>query len=337
MMESGPPADTAEAIEALIRAHDAAPADAELRYALLSGGNSHITWRILTGDPDRDLVVKIAQPDGPLAPYNIEHEAAMMALASGAGVPAPALIGVQQDGDTQFLVMRCVEGESPSLWEVREWLKDRPDADRLAIGRDLLATLSKLHKATSNTASQQAIYTDYLTSLVVNLERAASGILKLPPTVRVVLDWLLARLPQMEASAVLCHGDFRLGNAVFKDGTIAALLDWERAMVGHPLHDLGFLCLPGMKIGDHICGVLTQSEIATIWSELTGKPLDLRTTAYFRIVAIFGELCLMVRAMSRLAVGKGRLTGVRPLPLIGRLHHDLVRSVRSWDDGDFTL
>lgn len=336
-MSARPPEAVAQAIEALAHKQGAVPADATLGYELLSGGNSHITWRFLTGDPSRDLVVKIAQPDGPLAPYDVKHEAAMMAQAEASGVPAPALVGVHHEGDVQFILMRRVEGDSPSLWEVREWLKDRPDADRIAIGRGLLSTLPLLASASRGTRTQETIYSEYLGDLVARLEEAARGVLALPPTIRVVHDWLLTYLPSMETSPVLCHGDFRLGNAVFANGDIAALLDWERAMEGHPLHDLGFLCLPGMKIGDQICGVLTQQELANIWSDLTGTQLDLRAAAYFRIVAIFGELCLMVRAMARLAQGRGRLTGVRPLPLIGRLHHDLVHAVRSFEHGDFTL
>lgn len=233
--------------------------------------------------------------------------------------------------------MRRVAGDSPSLWEVREWLKERPDADRIAIGRSLLATLPPLASAARGTASQTEMYTAYLGRLASQLEEAADGLLALPPTIGFVHDWLVSRLPEMEAAPALTHGDFRLGNAVIDGGSIAALLDWERAMEGHPLHDLGFLCLPGMKIGDHICGVLTQDELASVWEELNGAPLDLRATAFFRIVAIYGELCLMIRAMARLAVGRGRLTGIRPLPLIGRLHHDLVRAIRSWEHGDFSL
>ena len=336
-MPTRPPEAVAQAIEEMAHQENAVPSVAVLDYELLSGGNSHITWRLRTGDPENDLVVKIAQPDGPLAPYDVKHEAAMMAQAASAGVPAPALIGAHHEGDVQFILMRRVEGDSPSLWEVREWLKGRPDADRIEIGRSLLATLPTLASASSTQRSQQEIYTEYFGGLVSDVEAAADGVLTLPPTFRVVHDWLVEKLPSMEASTALCHGDFRLGNAVIQNGKIAALLDWERAMDGHPLHDLGFLCLPGMKIGDHICGVLTQQELADVWADVTGSPLELRAAAYFRIVAIFGELCVMVRAMARLAQGRGRLTGIRPVSLIGRLHHDLIRSVRSFDNDDFTL
>jgi hypothetical protein len=41
--------------------------------------------------------------------------------------------------------------------------------------------------------------------------------------------------------------------------------------------------------------------------------------------------------MARLAVGIGRLEGLRPLPLIARLHVDLLAAMRSWENGEFTL
>ena len=335
MTLEAPPAPLAAAIESFVRTH--VPGVDALQYRLLSGGNSHITWRVGTGAPGGDLVVKIAQPDGPLAPYDVAHEAEMMRRAHAAGVPAPASIGCFQDGDTQFLVMRLVEGDSPSIWEVRKWLEGRPDADRIGIGRSLLATLPLLTAAAGNGVSQVDAYTRYFKDLVDLLEAAADGLMVLPPTIRAASDWLVERLPQMEAPPTLCHGDFRIGNAVFRDGEIVALFDWERAMIGHPLHDLGFLCLPGMKVEDKICGVLTQQELETVWRDLTGEVLDLRGAAYFRIVAVFGELCLMVRALARLASGSGRLTAVRPLPLVIRLHDDLIKFIRMWDNGDFTL
>ncbi|MGE4431315.1 MAG: phosphotransferase family protein [Sphingobium sp.] len=336
MTAACPPEPLGSTIEAFVRARVPTGADA-FRYKLLSGGNSHITWRVETGGNDGDLVVKIAQPDGPLAPYDVAHEGEMMAQAHAAGVPAPALIGHLQDGDLQFLVMRAVEGEAPSIWEVQNWLADRPDTDRIGIGRSLLSILPALADATQSRARQSDIYAAYLDGLVHNLEEATAGVMVLPPTIRAAQSWLIDRLPQMEAPPTLCHGDFRIGNAVFRDGGIVAMLDWERAMTGHPLHDLGFLCLPGMRVGDRICGVLTQDELAEAWLAITGDDLDLKAAAYFKIVAIFGEICLMVRALARLATGNGRLTGVRPLPLVANLHRDLVKSIRRWDNGDFNL
>jgi aminoglycoside phosphotransferase (APT) family kinase protein len=312
---------------------------ADARFELLSGGNSHITWRLRTPSDAPDLVIKVAQPDGPLAPYDVAHEGRMMARAFDAGVPAPKLVGHVQEENVQFILMEHVPGDSPSLWEVRQWLEGKPDSARIALGRSLLAILPMLAAANAGgEADLPAHYTAYLGKLVTDLEEAAAGLIALPGTFRAVQGWLEGHLPLLEGeAAALHHGDYRLGNAVFRDGEIVALLDWERAMIGHPLHDLGFLCLPGMRIGSHIGGILTEAELIALWPELTGRALDRRIVALFKAMSMFSELCLMVRALCRLARGRGRLTGARPLPLIARLHGDLLDAVMRWNDGDFAL
>ncbi len=311
----------------------------EPRFDLLSGGNSHITWRMSSGGADGDLVVKVAQADGPLAPYDVAHESTMMDRAFRMGVPAPELVGFVQDGDLQFIVMRHVAGDSPSLWEVAKWLADKPASERIAIGRDLVSIVPMLGQAASDVREPlSTLSAAYLDKLVQDLETSTTGVMDLPRSIRAVHGWLTERLAALdEAAPSLHHGDFRLGNAVFRDGRIVAMLDWERAMIGHPLHDLGFLCLPGMRMNDRICGVLSEEELADVWQDLTQSPLDRRLVAYFRIMSMFSELCMMTRAMARIGTGAGRFVAARSLPLIARLHEALIGSIRSWNNGDFAL
>jgi aminoglycoside phosphotransferase (APT) family kinase protein len=40
-------------------------------------------------------------------------------------------------------------------------------------------------------------------------------------------------------ASVLLHGDFWPGNLLWRDGALAAVIDWEDAQVGDPLADLG--------------------------------------------------------------------------------------------------
>jgi aminoglycoside phosphotransferase (APT) family kinase protein len=50
----------------------------------------------------------------------------------------------------------------------------------------------------------------------------------------------LAFLPRQEAERpVLLHGDFWPGNILWRDGRLVAVIDWEDAMIGDPLADLG--------------------------------------------------------------------------------------------------
>jgi aminoglycoside phosphotransferase (APT) family kinase protein len=56
---------------------------------------------------------------------------------------------------------------------------------------------------------------------------------------RVDIDKLsfLRRLEQADAP-VLLHGDFWPGNAIWRDGTLVAIVDWEDAAIGDPLADV---------------------------------------------------------------------------------------------------
>src|SRR5271168_984694 len=98
-------------------------ANADLKAELLSGGNSHVTWRVRVTDSRsgrlaHDLVVKVAQRDGPLAPYDVGHEYEMMRFANATSIPTPQPIGFSTSADESkmsFIVMGFVDGDVPSL------------------------------------------------------------------------------------------------------------------------------------------------------------------------------------------------------------------------------
>jgi aminoglycoside phosphotransferase (APT) family kinase protein len=46
-----------------------------------------------------------------------------------------------------------------------------------------------------------------------------------------------------EGEKVFLHGDFWLGNLLWKDSLIVGILDWEYAAIGDPLSDLAIACL----------------------------------------------------------------------------------------------
>ena len=60
-----------------------------------------------------------------------------------------------------------------------------------------------------------------------------------------LIAWLPAHIPA-DDTTTLVHGDFRLGNTIVHatEPRIVAVLDWELSTLGHPLADLGYLCMP---------------------------------------------------------------------------------------------
>jgi aminoglycoside phosphotransferase (APT) family kinase protein len=72
------------------------------------------------------------------------------------------------------------------------------------------------------------------------------------PALDRVADWLRDHAPR-EYDETLVHGDYRPGNVLLAPGDrprVAAVLDWETAMLGDPLTELGYLLLRWRDPGD---------------------------------------------------------------------------------------
>jgi hypothetical protein len=56
-----------------------------------------------------------------------------------------------------------------------------------------------------------------------------------------MVRWLSERVPESETLS-LCHGDFRIANAIFhkSEPRVIGVVDWELSRLGHPLVDLAF-------------------------------------------------------------------------------------------------
>ena len=54
-----------------------------------------------------------------------------------------------------------------------------------------------------------------------------------------------SRRPPYDGPWVLVHGDYKVGNFVWRGNEIATVLDWELAAIGDPLEDLGLRLPPG--------------------------------------------------------------------------------------------
>lgn len=85
----------------------------------------------------------------------------------------------------------------------------------------------------------------------------------------------------------LVHGDFQWLNVLFRDGQVAALIDWEIALVGPTLLDLGWMCL--FSDPDNWLGGMTYwkspigpDEIIETYSRASGFSLSTREVNWFR-------------------------------------------------------
>ncbi len=214
----------------------------------LPGGISSLTFAAaLRGDgapAGARVVVKVAPPGlAPVRNRDVLRQARVLrALAGVPGVAVPAVLG-EDDGAPPLFVMTHVAG---GAYEPRWDLADPPPTPATVRERVLAAatTLAHLHTPTpvelGLSGSEQSL------TLIEELERwgklfATAGD-DLRGDERRLYEALAARAPD-PVPARVTHGDYRLGNLLFVQARLTAVIDWELWALGDPRTDLAWLVM----------------------------------------------------------------------------------------------
>jgi aminoglycoside phosphotransferase (APT) family kinase protein len=209
------------------------------------------------GRPCNEPVVARLQPsiDRPVFPdYDLSLQYEVMdAIAKNSDIPVPELRGLETDKTllgVQFYLMRRTEGRIPTdmpPYNMDGWMVHEATVDqRIRLWECAVDTMArfhrldyrqlgfaKLHEEGQTPLQQQLAY--WQSYLVWALEGAGHAVCQR------AIDWLQANQP-IDEPTVLCWGDARLGNIIFNNSLqdIAAVLDWEMAVLGNPVQDLAW-------------------------------------------------------------------------------------------------
>jgi aminoglycoside phosphotransferase (APT) family kinase protein len=209
------------------------------------GGQSNPTFLIET--PGGNYVLR-KQPPGKLLPsaHAIDREYRVQSALKGSPVPVvrmrlfcddPSVIG------TPFYLMDFIPG--------RIFMKpDLPDLDHMQRKTAYLAfaeTLAALHEVDfralglGDYGRTEGYSARQLKRWSEQYQASKTG--EIEPMDRLIA-WLKASVP-VEDEAAITHGDYRIGNIMFEVDAphIIAVLDWELSTLGHPLADLGYVCM----------------------------------------------------------------------------------------------
>jgi aminoglycoside phosphotransferase (APT) family kinase protein len=156
--------------------------------------------------------------------------------------------------------------------------------------------------------------------------------------------WLKENAPACgEEELVLVHGDFRFGNWIFQGEKLAAVLDWERAAVGDPMQDLGFLCMPlaRQRRPDLMGMLLPFDELSLRYHAATGREVDRKRLHYWVIYWQFVEAALVARALA-FAVeaaesGVQELRSVTATPQLATNTRQLAQLIDDYEAGSHDL
>ena len=280
-----------------------------------------ITWNEDGQQRSEPLVARlqpaIERPVFPDYDLSLQYEV-MDAVGRCSDIPVPELCGLETDKSllgVQFYLMKRTEGRIPTdmpPYNMDGWMMHETSIEqRQHLWRTSVDTMARYHQLDyqemgfgkllvpgKTPLQQQLVY--WRNYLNWALEGAGHDIAQR------ALDWLQANQPK-EESTVLCWGDARLGNIIFKpslDG-IAAVLDWEMAVLGNPVQDLAWFNYLDATFAEglgmpRLEGLPTYEQTIAQWEQASG--FSARDYVYYQIFAGMRFGLIMSRIM--LATGQ---------------------------------
>jgi len=237
-------------------------------------------------------------------------------VAACCDIPLPALRWNEPDGGalgTPFFVMDQVDGRVPldnPPYVFTGWLLEAAPSERARLQQASVAILARLHAIPDPAARFPALRPPPATGTLrhhVAQQRdyyrwaLADDGLRVPIIER-SLDWLEEHWPRDPGPDVLCWGDARIGNIIYRGFEPTAVLDWEMAALGPRELDVGWFVFLHRFFQDiaeffgleGLPGFLRRSDVERCYQELTGwAPRDMDfylTYAALRHAIIMGRI-----------------------------------------------
>ncbi|MGE5596419.1 MAG: phosphotransferase family protein [Hyphomicrobiales bacterium] len=261
----------------------------------LSGGASRETWSwdahleypgrvdpiegILRADPVK------GQPTSP--GRELEYWLIKAAWDAGCSVPEPLWDGDDTFG-VKFMTMRRVPGETLGARLVRG---DQYAHAREVLPGQLARSVARVHSIDASRYPPLAALPrpePGKTPAEMAIDKAETYFRALSrdphPVFELAFRWLRGHLPP-PAEPVLVHGDFRLGNVIFGDDGLRAVIDWELAHFGDPLEDLGWVMVRSWRFGGArpVAGVGDREPFIEAYEDEAGVTVDRERVRFWEI------------------------------------------------------
>jgi len=281
--------------------------DTALRFELLSGGRSNLTYLVSGGGRKGGQSWVLRRPPlGHVLPtaHDMAREHRVLAALADTDVPVPRPFALCEDPDVNgapFYVMEYREGVVLEA-DLPEGFASSAEQRRRA-SLALVDTLVALHavdfeKLGLGDFGRPAGYLErQVRRWTQQWQRSKTAEL---PVVDELLRRLGKALPESSAPSIV-HGDYRLGNmALDRDdpGRVLAVFDWEMATLGDPLADLGYTLIYWAEPGDpegrqgvgslprvtRHPGFLSRAELVEEYARRSGR--DVHAVDFYRALAL---------------------------------------------------
>jgi aminoglycoside phosphotransferase (APT) family kinase protein len=212
-------------------------ADARVtRVAALDGGVSNITCRVdLAGAAVTTLALRVQRERGIFEPYDVIREGEVIRRLEASAIPVPKLIATEPAHlplGAPFIVLEWIDaphmGEAPGadFGAYLEALVAIHTAGWQALG---LAEVLPVPASPGNALLAEIDAIDW------RRERFEGG----DEPLLVHAGGILRSTAPADGELALCQGDINVFNYRFRDGKVAAVVDWEQARISDPRSDLG--------------------------------------------------------------------------------------------------
>jgi aminoglycoside phosphotransferase (APT) family kinase protein len=308
------------------------------------------TWTEGGTRSTRAYVARVAPSlqDFPVFPtYALQDQYdAMRIVGEVTDVPVPTVGFCEPTGSvlgTPFFLMDRVDGVIPQ--DVLpynfgdNWLHDADPADQRRLQDASVDVIARLHAIpdAATTFSFLDPHQPGETPLARNLARTRAWYdfavpdIGRSPTAERGLAWLEEHLAEAEAATsgdvVLCWGDSRIGNMIYRDFEPVAVLDWEMAAIGPRELDLSWIAFAHM-VFESITGVmgmpgmphfLREEDVVARYQEVTG--VEVADLTWFHVYNAV-QWCIVFMRTGARQIHFGEIE--RPDDIETLMHHKLL-------------
>ena len=272
-----------------------------LRFELIAGGRSNLTYRVHCGDGSS--VVLRRPPLGHVlaTAHDMGREHKIISGVGQTDVPVPRAIALCSDetvNEAPFYVMSYEDG---AVLHSADESALVTHSERMPLSRRVAHVLARLHAVEPDDVGLGDLgrREDYLGRQLRRWKRQweQSKTRELPIMDDVAAE-LEARKPEQIGSAIV-HGDYRLGNMISGGGQIIAVLDWELCTLGDPMADVGYLMnnwvsphepSAGTSAPTQAGGFAARDEMLDWYADASGRDVSqvdyYRAFSYWRLAAI---------------------------------------------------
>lgn len=154
-------------------------------------------------------------------------------------------------------------------------------AAQLAVARDFMAQLAKLHAVDVNRVEGLGRARPIREDVLERIERTRGFARRNgdDPLILLALDWLEDNIPVEPERQVIVHGDAGPSNFMFADGKVTAMLDWELVHFGDPMADLAMICLRCL-----FQPFVPLPAAFAAYEQAGGAPVDLGRVRFWRLL-----------------------------------------------------